>query len=100
MDAHSFLQVRWVKQQVVKKRVKRDYLDMTEESSRPERSRASDRGRPSRRAGFSSARSVTYNLNDPRWAQMWYLVSLNLFLLLLQCSQLTRNRSVGHAGLF
>lgn len=66
-------EVRWVKQQVVKKRVKRDYLDMTEESSRPERSRASDRGRPSRRAGFSSARSVTYNLNDPRWAQMWYL---------------------------
>ena len=47
---------------------------MGEEISRPERSRASDRGRPSRRAGSSSARSVTYNLNDPRWSQMWYLV--------------------------
>ncbi|KZS04479.1 Amontillado [Daphnia magna] len=60
-------EVRWVKQQVVKKRVKRDFLE--DPSSRPRRSR-SDR-RPSRRAG--TIRSISYNLNDPRWTQMWYL---------------------------
>ncbi|KAI9557493.1 hypothetical protein GHT06_017321 [Daphnia sinensis] len=60
-------EVRWVKQQVVKKRVKRDFLE--EPSGRPRRSR-SDR-RPSRRAG--TIRSISYNLNDPRWTQMWYL---------------------------
>ncbi|XP_057366840.1 furin-like protease 1 isoform X2 [Daphnia carinata] len=60
-------EVRWVKQQVVKKRVKRDFLE--EPSGRTRRSR-SDR-RPSRRAG--TIRSISYNLNDPRWTQMWYL---------------------------
>ncbi|KAK4016765.1 hypothetical protein OUZ56_031732 [Daphnia magna] len=60
-------EVRWVKQQVVKKRVKRDFLE--DPSGRSRRSR-SDR-RPSRRAG--TIRSISYNLNDPRWTQMWYL---------------------------
>ena len=64
---------------MVKKRVKRDFL---ESSSRQERSR-SDR-RPSRRAG--TIRSVNYNLNDPRWTQMWYLVRLPIPLVYISCT--------------
>ena len=76
---YFFKKVRWVQQQVVKKRVKRDFL---ESSSRQERSR-SDR-RPSRRAG--TIRSVNYNLNDPRWTQMWYLVRLAIPLVYISCT--------------
>ncbi|XP_046438550.1 furin-like protease 1 isoform X2 [Daphnia pulex] len=61
-------EVRWVKQQVVKKRVKRDFIQDTS-SGRSPRSR-NDR-RPSRKA--VAIRSEVYNLNDPRWTQMWYL---------------------------
>nr|CAH0111545.1 unnamed protein product [Daphnia galeata] len=61
-------EVRWVKQQVVKKRVKRDFIEDTS-TGRSQRSR-NDR-RPSRKA--VAIRSEIYNLNDPRWTQMWYL---------------------------
>lgn len=53
----------------MKKRVKRDFIQDTS-SGRSPRSR-NDR-RPSRKA--VAIRSEVYNLNDPRWTQMWYLV--------------------------
>lgn len=51
--------VRWAQQQVVKRRTKRDGL--LEVSN----------------AGVSprTTRSINYNLNDPGWIHMWYLVS-------------------------
>ena len=82
------MQVRWIKQQVVKHRIKRDLIDLDPppNSRREERSRDQNgQGgtRASRRAGSSAirARSVSVNLNDPRWTQMWYLVSAPFFLL-------------------
>ena len=60
---------------MVKSRVKRDLIET--DSAREERARERV-GRPSRKAALNSslkARSVTVSLNDPRWSQMWYLVS-------------------------
>lgn len=48
------VQVLWAKQQVIKSRAKRDYLPLSDEDS-------------------------YYNLNDPRWQQMWYLVRIFTF---------------------
>lgn len=51
-------QVRWAKQQITKSRQKRDFIRL--------------------RQSRTSSSSVI-SLNDPKWPQMWYLVSLILF---------------------
>ncbi|XP_036233040.2 furin-like protease 1 [Bactrocera oleae] len=49
--------VQWAKQQQAKSRQKRDYIRM----------------RPSRTSSRSLSQVDTVPLNDPKWAQMWYL---------------------------
>jgi len=64
--------VRWVQQQVVKRRVKRDFIEL--DAPRPPRSPRDRFERPSKRAGSSpKMRSLNLYLNDPKWNQMWYL---------------------------
>ena len=66
--------MRWVQQQVVKRRVKRDFIEL--DAPRPPRSPRDRFERPSKRAGSSpKMRSLNLYLNDPKWNQMWYLVS-------------------------
>lgn len=66
-------QVKWARQQQIRRRVKRDLLD------KRERERSERAGRAAARAptaGPRMSRSKTpVMFNDPRWLQMWYLVS-------------------------
>ena len=67
-----------MQQQVVKRRVKRDLIEI--DASRSKRSPRDRSDRPSKRAQTSNSspksRSLNLYLNDPKWTQMWYLVSL------------------------
>lgn len=62
------LQVQLLKQQTLKSRAKRDFLRLGSSASRIE---------PSTAASSSSLVSNSgRRFDDPRWAQMWYLVSV------------------------
>ena len=75
-----------MQQQVVKRRVKRDLIEI--DTLRSKRSPRDRSDRPSKRAQTSNSspksRSLNLYLNDPKWTQMWYLVShfpLSVYLL-------------------
>lgn len=63
------LQVKYARQQRIKRRVKRDFVDVRDRAGREERG---TRGN----GGPRTSRSKTpVMFSDPRWQQMWYLVS-------------------------
>lgn len=51
MNIFLYFQVRWFSQQILKRRSKRDFREL------------------------EHPREIRVKLNDPRWPQMWYLVS-------------------------
>ena len=63
--------MQWARQQTIKRRVKRDFVEVRDRRS----DRRSDRaGRPSTRPRLSRSKTPVM-FSDPRWPQMWYLVS-------------------------
>ena len=58
------MKIRWAQQQVVKRRIKRSVFDAQ-----------ANNGLGNHRVNRSP---TIFNLNDPGWSQMWYLVSTHI----------------------
>ncbi|XP_021944042.1 furin-like protease 1, isoforms 1/1-X/2 isoform X2 [Folsomia candida] len=75
LDAHAQVHgrlireptVRWAEQQKVKRRSKRDFLQLSLPTG------SGGRGGGERGKSRSARRSKTFNFNDPRWIGQWYL---------------------------
>lgn len=69
-------QVEWLEQQVVKKRIKRDY-------------------KPSYPSQSSLAQSSSIYFNDAKWSSMWYIVSVLYYHLINYFNELLNLKAVG-----
>ena len=64
--------MRWAEQQKVKRRVKRDFLASDPSAAAAPPDAAASEGRHRRASGQAGWSAW---MNDPKWPEMWYLVS-------------------------
>lgn len=69
------MKVRWAEQQVIKSRVKRIQKSVREHQF-------SESNHQTVQSDSRPIRSVNFNLNDPGWIHMWYLVCIFYLILI------------------